>query len=114
MRMKAPAPDQWDIPTSRPRRTKAKGRQIDGIAYKGTRLTDVFVEIDSCKQIIGGDHERISTSLLLREGDRPPPHRVPTGPRVVIKQPPKNSGDEPADTTATRIQLHRTQTKLQI
>ena len=89
MRMKAPTPDQWDIPTSRPRRTKAKGRQIDGIAYKGTRLTDVVVEIDSCKQIIGGDHERISTSLLLREGDRPPPHRVPTGPRVVIKQPPK-------------------------
>ncbi|CAE7710422.1 pol [Symbiodinium sp. CCMP2592] len=65
MTMQAPTEDQWDVPTSRPRRARAKGRQIDG-----------------------GDHERISTSFRLRLGDRPPPAKTLTRPRVVVKQPP--------------------------
>ena len=86
MRMKAPGPDQWDTPTSRPRRARARGRQIDGVAYKGARLTDVIIEVDSFKQLIGGDHERLYTSFLVRTGDRAVPQRVPTRPRIVVRQ----------------------------
>ena len=49
MRMRAPGPEQWDTPTSRPRRARAKGRRIDGVAYKGVRLADVTIEVDSFK-----------------------------------------------------------------
>ena len=46
MKMKAPAPAQWDTPTSRPRRAKVRGRQIDGVAYKGVRLSEVVIDVD--------------------------------------------------------------------
>ena len=60
--LRAPAPEQWNVPTSRPRRRGALGRQIDGVATKGTRRPDVVICEGSYKQI-AGDHDRLEISL---------------------------------------------------
>ena len=62
--LRAPAPEQWNVPTSRPRRRGALGRQIDGVATKGTRRPDVVICEGSYKQI-AGDHDRLEISLPL-------------------------------------------------
>ena len=62
---RAPVPGQWEVPTSRPRRARARGHQIDGVVFKNTRLSPLHVRVDSYKEI-GGDHERICLSLRLK------------------------------------------------
>ena len=87
LQMRAPVPDQWDTPTSRPRRAKARGHQIDGMAYKGARPETIRILEDSFRQI-GGDHDRIVTCFHIREGPSQTPPRAPTRPRMVTKKPP--------------------------
>ena len=82
MHMRAPTKDQWTVPTSRPRRTKVQGHQIDGGACKNCRMSPITIQVDSYKQI-GGDHERISCDFPLRLGDPPAPPRALTRPRFV-------------------------------
>ena len=82
LQMRAPTKAQWDTPTSRPRRTKVQGHQIDGCAYKNCRMSSLSIEVDSYKQI-GGDHERVSCDFPLRTGESPPPLRAVTRPRFV-------------------------------
>ena len=56
--LRAPLESQWATATSRPRRRNAAGRQIDGVATKGTRVRTVQIEEGSFRQI-QGDHERL-------------------------------------------------------
>ena len=87
MQLRAPTPEQWDTPTSRPRRTRVRGHQIDGLAFKSARLDPVHILVDSFKQI-GGDHDRISSCFHIREGQTVEPPRAITRPRVVTRKPP--------------------------
>ena len=76
-----PGENQWDTPTSRPRRAGARGRQIDGAAIAGAPLTCISIDEKSYAQI-GGDHDRISLKLEI-SGRKGGPQTVATGPRIV-------------------------------
>ena len=85
-----PQVGQWDTRTSRPRRSRAKGHQIDGVATKHARTTPVLIVTDSFREI-GGDHDRICTALLLRNPDSHCPKVSSTRPRVLCGQLPSLS-----------------------
>ena len=79
-----PTEEQRETPTSKPRRQNCRGYQIDGILYKHATCSQMLIEVDSYKQI-GGDHDRVYTSLSLRKIKGPvlPPT---TRPRYVTGQ----------------------------
>ena len=77
----APAPMQWDTPTTRPRRRNARGRQIDGVATKQTRRPDLSIDEGSFHQI-GGDHDRIQAVVPI-SGAHAKTEGWETRPRVV-------------------------------
>ena len=77
----APKEGQWDTPTSRPRRTGARGKQIDGAAVMGMPLPHLFIEEKSYIQI-GGDHDRLYLNLELAAKGKAP-QMAATGPRIV-------------------------------
>ena len=85
LKLKPPQRSQWTVPTSRPRRAKATGHQIDGVVFKHTRVYPTEIRVDSYKQI-GGDHDRICTSLLLKSASTAAPLKTPTRPRFVCKE----------------------------
>ena len=89
-----PDENQWDTPTSRPRRAGARGRQIDGAAIAGAPLPCISIEEKSYAHI-GGDHDRISLKLDIA-GRRGGPQTVATGPRIV-------TGSLPSLTRLTKI-----------
>ena len=90
LQMLAPRVEQWNTPTSRPRRANARGHQIDGISYKHMRPAPLRIAVDSFKQI-GGDHDRILSSFHIRDGEAPDPPRAHTRPRTVTRQLPSLS-----------------------
>ena len=90
LRMQAPVADQWDTPTSRPRRSNVRGHQIDGLAFKAARPDATRIVVDSFKQI-GGDHDRITSQFYIRSGGETHPPRALTRPRVVTRQLPSLS-----------------------
>ena len=84
LQMTAPAPDQWHVPTSRPRKTGDKGRQIDGVGGKHTRKREAFIMQDSY-MYAGTDHDAVVQVVeVVRPGKRGfrRPH---TAPRRVVK-----------------------------
>ena len=76
-----PGEDQWDTPTSRPRRTGARGRQIDGVAISGVPLKCFDIE-EKTYTHIGGDHDRLSLTVEIA-GKGVGPSTATTGPRIV-------------------------------
>ena len=88
--LRAPGQAQWDTPTSRPRRRGASGRQIDGVATKGTRHPQVEICENSYRQI-GGDHDRLRVVLPLA-GIGPPDQTLDTRPRVLAADIPPQPG----------------------
>ena len=101
----APKECQWDTPTSRPRRTGARGKQIDGAAVMGMPLPHLLIEERSYTQI-GGDHDRISLKLELAAKGRAP-QTAATGPRIVTGSLPSLSEVD----QNTLMQLARDHTK---
>ncbi|CAE7734694.1 R1A1-element\ORF2 [Symbiodinium sp. CCMP2592] len=83
--LRAPGVEQWDTPTSRPRRRNARGRQIDGVATKNSRKPEVHIDEGS------GDHERIEVRLPVSLGKSPGPE-WDTRPRVVTGEIPPQPG----------------------
>ena len=89
-RLHAPEASQWDVPTSRPRRRNARGRQIDGVVTKYTRKPEVQIDEGSFKQI-GGDHERVQIRLPIGLSGANP-QVWDTRPRVVTGEIPTQPG----------------------
>ena len=79
-----PCESQWHVPTSRPRREGAKGRQIDGAATAGFPTPNVYIEERSYRQI-GGDHDRLYLDIALPCRDRET-MTTATRPRMVVAQ----------------------------
>ncbi|CAE7390465.1 unnamed protein product [Symbiodinium sp. CCMP2592] len=97
-----PKPPQWDVPTSRPRRRGARGRQIDGVAVATFPVTEILIESKSYEQI-GGDHDRLHFSLLLSTKGEPVGQDTCTRPRQVCGEP----GPQSSFTQATLEDLAR-------
>ncbi|CAE7706713.1 unnamed protein product [Symbiodinium sp. CCMP2592] len=84
--LRAPGPDQWLTPTSRPRRSGARGHQIDGVATAGTQHPAVRIIEKSYRQI-GGDHDRIAVRLSVPQSHQDDRPKVYTRPRCVVSRP---------------------------
>ena len=82
----APKPEQWETPTSRPRRAGAKGRQIDGMAVRSLPKSDISIDEKSYMEI-GGDHDRIRATVGVAEHLSKGRAQQPTRPRIVTRDP---------------------------
>ena len=84
--MCGPPVQQWDTPTSRPRRAGARGKQIDGAAVRSLPRAETHIEEKSFRQI-GGDHDRIHLTIAMARGGGGPPPDQSTRPRIVSREP---------------------------
>ena len=87
-RLAAPAPSQFETPTSRPRQEGRSGRQIDCVAYKGVSIPRLTIHTDSYKSL-GSDHELLEVFVQIRAEGRRKVHctrpRVWTGGPTIIE-----------------------------
>ena len=83
----APSPEQRAVPTSRPRKADATGRQIDGVATRGVRFAVAKI-VRNSYMFLGSDHDAVTHRVEIVCDRAARQHVRPrTAPRQVTSRP---------------------------
>ena len=66
IRLTPPAETQWSVPTSKPRRADASGRQIDMLGCKWSQAEDAHIHVDSHLFMGTTDHDAVTQRVVFR------------------------------------------------